>query len=166
MNLKRHLERFVRGWLPKEPNLPRHKLKTAEVKARISKPKPRWWRPFWIILVIATIALGVANTLFLNVSLQKATIGLIGTVLCIGFAYYIRVRPSIRVNRALYILLGITPTGLILLLLWTVSIGRLVTDTIGALPSLLIGSALCFGIGAFMGDWIGKKRNYLLPMSP
>jgi hypothetical protein len=66
----------------------------------------------------------------------------------------------------LYILLGITPTGLILLILWTVSIGRLVTDTIGALPSLLIGSALCFGIGAFMGDWIGKKRNYLLPMSP
>jgi len=70
------------------------------------------------------------------------------------------------VNRALYILLGITPIGFILWVIWAVSgIGRLITNMVGALPSLLISWIVCYGIGAFIGDWIGKRRNYRLPLS-
>jgi len=89
------------------------------------------------------------------------------TLVCICIAYYIRVRQSMKVNRALYILLGITPIGFGLWIIWCISgIGRLITSLSGALPSLLISWAVCYGIGAFIGDWIGKRRNYRLPLSP
>ena len=166
MKLRKHLETLVRGWFPKEPNLPGDKLKSAAAKTKVSKPKPKWWKPYWIALAIVTIALGVFNYLFLNASLQGATIGLILALLGIGFAYYIRVRPSFRVNKALYILLGITPIGFLLWIIWAISgIGRWVTDTIGAFPSLIISWAVCYGIGALIGNWIGKRRNYRLPLS-
>jgi hypothetical protein len=162
---KKHLETTIQGWLPKEPTVPSNKVKMAETK-KVSKLKPRWWKPYWIALVIITIALEVANYFFLNVPLERATIGLILALLCMGFAYYIRVRPSIRVNKALYILLGITPIGFLLWIVWAISgISRWITDTIGAFPSLIISWAVCCGIGALIGNWIGKRRNYRLPLS-
>lgn len=88
------------------------------------------------------------------------------TLVCIGIAYYIRVRPSMKVNRALYILLGITPIGFGLWVIWAVSgIGRLIINMIGAFPSLLISWAVCYSTGALIGDWIGKRRNYRLSLS-
>jgi len=89
------------------------------------------------------------------------------TLVCICIAYYIRVRPSTKVNRALYILLGITPIGFILWIFLAVSgIGRWLTDNLGVWPSLIIGFTVPYIIGAFIGDWIGKRRNYRLPLSP
>jgi hypothetical protein len=166
MKQKKYLNR-IRGWLPKEPSLTSDKLKRAETETRVSKSKPGWWKPFWITLAIVTIALGVVNYIFLNASLQGTTIGLILALSGMGFAYYIRVRPSFKVNKALYILLGITPIGFLLWIIWAISgIGRWVTDTIGAFPSLIISLAVCWGIGVLIGNWIGKRRGYQLPLSP
>jgi hypothetical protein len=47
--LKKHLETLVRGWLPKE-----HPVLLAQ-----KMPKPIWWRPLWITVVILTIASGI-----------------------------------------------------------------------------------------------------------
>lgn len=164
MHLKKRLENFIRGWLPK-PSLPSDKLKMAEAGTKVSKPQ--WWRLYWTTLLIVTIALGIATYLLLKVPLERATIGLILAIIGISSAYYIRVRPSIRANRALYILLGITPIGFFLWIIWAVSgIGRLITDTVGALPSLLISWVVCCSIGALIGDRIGKRRNYQIPLSP
>jgi len=165
MNMKNRLESFIRGWFPKEPKLPRDKLKMAESK--VSKTKPWWWKPLWIVTLLATIVSGVAGFFLLDVSLARAVGGVALSFLGIGFAYYIRVRPSIRVNRALYILLGITPIGFVLWIIWAISgIGRWVTQTAGPGQSLLISWIVCYGIGALIGDWIGKRRNYILPMTP
>jgi hypothetical protein len=64
MNLKKRIVTVIRGWLPKEPNLPTDKLKRAEAKNKLTKPKPRWWKPYWMILVIVTIALGAVIPFF------------------------------------------------------------------------------------------------------
>jgi len=137
----------------------------SKVKAKSSKPL--WWKPLWIATLLATIASGVAGFFLLDVPLARAVGGVALTFLCIGIAYYIRVRPSIRVNRAVYILLGITPIGFVLWIIWAISgIGRWVTQTAGSGPSLLISWIVCYGIGALIGDWIGKRRNYILPLSP
>jgi MFS family permease len=136
-------------------------------KVKTKGSRPWWWKPLWIGVILSTIVLGFANFFFWHVPIERAVSAMALTLVCVGIAYYIRVRPSMKVNRALYILLGITPIGFILWVIWGVSgIGRLITDMVGAFPSLLISWAVCYGIGAFIGDWIGRKRNYRLPLSP
>jgi hypothetical protein len=135
----------------------------AKVKTKSSKPW--WWKPLWIVTLLATIASGAAGYFLLDVPLERAIGGVALTFLCIGFAYYIRVRPSMKVNRAIYILLGISPIGFGLWILYALSgVGLFITTHVGVWPSLIIGFSL-HGIGAFIGDWIGKRRNYILPLS-
>ena len=118
-------------------------------------------------MLFGIIALGVFNYFFLHVPLESAAVGLTLALLGVGIAYYIRVRPSMRVNRALYILLGITPIGFVLWIVYAISgIGRWLTNTLSAWPSLIIGFTIPYIIGAFIGDWIGKRRNYQIPLSP
>ena len=57
MNLKKALEKHIRGWLPKE---------TILVYARKAS-KPRWRRPFWITLTVV-VAVALAGTVFIGVS--------------------------------------------------------------------------------------------------
>jgi len=57
MGLKKHLERHIRGWLPKEANF-----------ALIHKTsKPRWRKPYWIALTLVSVVV-LAGFTFLGVS--------------------------------------------------------------------------------------------------
>ena len=137
----------------------------AEVKLKGSKP--RWWKPLWIGVLLTTIASGVVGYFLLHVPLERMVGGVALTFLMIGFSYYIRVRPSMEVNRAIYILFGITPIGFGLWIVYALSgIGRLLTTHLGSWPSFIVAFTVPYIIGAFIGDWIGKRRNYLLPLSP
>jgi hypothetical protein len=165
MSLKNRLELMFRGWFPKEPKMPKAKLKMAE--AKVSKPKPWWWKPLWIITVLLTLVIGVVSYSLLDISILRAVGALALSLLCIGFAYYIRVRPSMRVNRAIYILIGITPIGLVLSLISVFTLNRtLLLNRSGTWPVTLLCIGICFGVGALIGDWIGKRRGYTLMMSP
>jgi hypothetical protein len=156
---------MFRGWFPKEPKMPKAKLKMAE--AKVSKPKPWWWKPLWIITVLLTVVSGVAIYFFSDISILRAVGALALSLLCIGFAYYIRVRPSMRVNRAIYILIGITPIGLVLALTSVFTLNRtLLLNKSGTWPIELLCIVACFGVGALIGDWIGKRRGYTLMMTP
>jgi hypothetical protein len=157
MTLKQSLKKCFNGWLPKEPTL-LHAFKVS---------KPSWWRPVWIGSVLAIIISGFVLFLSGFVPLEETAVGLVFAFLCVGVAYYIRVKPSIRVNRALYILLGISPIGFGLWILYALSgIGMFITTHFGTWVSLIIGFTVPYAIGAFIGDWIGKRRNYQLPLSP
>jgi len=135
-------------------------------KVEVKSSKPYWWRPLWIAVLVMTIALGVASYFLFHPPLERMVGGVALTFLCIGIAYYIRVRPSMKVNRTIYILLGITPIGFILWIVYALTIGRYVTNYLGVWSSLIIGFTVPYIIGAFIGDWIGKRRNYRLPLSP
>lgn len=63
-------------------------------------------------------------------------------------------------------LIGVAPIGFVLGIIWAFSVGTLLAATVGSYPSLLISLAVWCPIGAFIGDWIGKKRNYQLPLFP
>lgn len=165
MSLKNRLEMMFRGWFPKEPKMPQAKLKMAETRA--AKPKPWWWKPYWIILVIFSLALALVLPFFADVTIERSILGLVLTLLCIGFAYYIRIRPSMRVNRAIYILIGITPIGFVLGTISVFTLNRtLLLNKTGTWPVILLCLAICFGVGALIGDWIGKRRGYTLMMDP
>ncbi len=165
MNPKKYLENRIRGWLPKEPNLPNNKMQAATAKK--NPPKPSWWKPFWKALVVVALIFVVINYFIFHYPLSSVIGGLAITLLGIGAAYYIRVRPSLKVNRVVYIFLGCGISVVLLVVVYGISgLGRWVTNTLGAWPSLIIGYAVFVPIGILIGDWIGKRRNYLLPLSP
>ena len=157
MNVNKYLKNRIRGWLPKELGL-----------AYAGKSsKPCWWKPLWIATLLLTIASGFVSYFLLNVPLERAVSAVALTFFCIGIAYYIRVRPSMKVNRAIYILLGITPIGFcIWIVVGLIGLSRLLLNAVGPLPSLIISWIVCLGVGALIGDWIGKRRTYQLPLSP
>lgn len=157
MNLKKYLENRIHGWLPK----------SSILKLAHKTEKPRWWRPLWIVSLIGILISALVLFLSGYVPLERTILGLVISFLCLGIAYYIRVKPSMKVNRGLYVLLGITPLGFSLWMGLAFSgLWRLLTNTIGAFPSLILSWVVCLGVGALIGDWIGKRRNYQLPLSP
>ena len=136
----------------------------AKVKAKGSKP--RWWKPLWITVMLVTVASGIFGYFFLHAPLERIVGGVALTFFCIGIAYYIRIKPSRKVNRTIYILLGISPIGFGLWIFCAVSgIGRFLTTHLGHWPSFIIGFTVPYIVGAYIGDWIGRRRNYRLPLS-
>ena len=164
MSIKNRLQSLIRGWLPKEPNMTKNEL-TAESK--VSKPMPWWWRPLWVISILVTIVSGVVTYFVLDTTVLRAFLGLGLCLLGIGIAYYIRIRPSVTINRAVYVLIGITPIGLIMWFVSSFVFNRvIITAASGSSALFYVSGAVCLSVGALIGDRIGKRRGYILPMSP
>jgi hypothetical protein len=155
MNALKTLEKRIRGWVPKE-----HRIVFAQKVA-----KPWWWNPLWISAIVANILWLLFGFSVLHLSVDRLVTVAVVTAVALGFAYYIRVKPSIAINRAVYVLIGVTPIGFALGILWELTVGSLLNGYVGAYPALLISLAIWLPIGGFIGDWIGKKRNYILPLS-
>ena len=134
--------------------------------------KPKWWKPLWILTAISMVGSGVFTYFFLQREFIRIIIYEIIFFLVLGGAYYIRVRPSIKINKLVYILFGITPVGFGLWILYAVMCG--LTNFCHFLNNLrpygswlnLTFQIILFIIGGFIGNWIGKKRDYRLPLSP
>ena len=134
--------------------------------------KPKWWKPLWILTAISMVGSGVFSYFFIYSDLVRIIIYEIIFSLVLGGAYYIRVRPSIKVNKVVYILFGITPIGFGLSMLYALicgitNFGKFIVSFKPFGPwlqlSIIIG---LLTIGGFIGNWIGKKRDYRLPLSP
>jgi hypothetical protein len=153
------LERQIRGWLPKDSILSSpHKM-----------PRPWWWRPFWGSCIALMVALAIIQYSYRVAPMGTILEGVVLASVLLGASYYIRIRPRLTVNRAIWILFGITPIGFfIFAILFASGTGGYIGDTLGSTPDTLGGWLILvpFIIGAFIGNWIGKRRNYRLPMSP
>ena len=131
-------------------------------KTENKKLEPGWWKPYWIVLVIATIVIGLTLPIFSHIPLESAIIYTVLALIAEGIAYYGRVRPSIRLNRVMYILIGV-PVGFVL---WYISwffVLRPMFPRAGQDTLALLSLAVCFGIGAFIGELIGRIRHYKGP---
>jgi hypothetical protein len=128
--------------------------------------KPWWWKPLWIWVLLSCSALVAVGYFFLKTPLVQLMSGTVLILLLIGFSYYIRARPSLTVNRGMYILVGVTPIGF---LLWAAEffvVSHFIAIDSVAWPLALAITIIPFLSGAFIGDWIGRRRNYQLPLSP
>ncbi|MFW9819722.1 MAG: hypothetical protein ACFFE5_08940 [Candidatus Thorarchaeota archaeon] len=139
----------------------------SETKEKAESSKPRWWKPLWILTVISMIASGVISYFLLHSDLLSIIILEIIFSIALGIAYYIRIKPSKRVNKAIYILLGVTPIGFGLCLIYGLTgISRfLISLGSGWIYLNMANFIILLVIGGFIGNWIGKKRNYHLPFS-
>ncbi|MCK4382781.1 MAG: hypothetical protein KAW66_05750 [Candidatus Lokiarchaeota archaeon] len=133
--------------------------------------KPKWWKPFWILTAISMVGSGVFTYFFLHGEFVRIIIYEIIFSLALGGAYYIRVRPSKKVNKVVYILFGITPIGFGLSMLYALicgitNFGKFIVSFKPFGPWFQLGIIIgFFTIGGFIGNWIGKKRDYRLPLS-
>ena len=165
MALMNRLKSVFRGWFPHDPAVTDSSLKFVESKD--SKPKPWWWTPLWVLTVIGIIVSGGVTYFVLDTTLLRTISVVIISLFVVGFAYYIRVKPSIKINRAIYIMLGITPIGFVMWIICSYVFNKMiVTSVSGTLPLFLATGTFCFGLGALIGDLVGKHRNYVLPMTP
>ena len=101
-------------------------------------------------------------------SLENIVMMLVTVLLLIGFAFYIRFKPSTTTvnKRALFIFVGASVIGFSI---WAVTVLSLnatelhtqiasaIGDDFFAITSLMI----CLISGAFIGDWIGEKREHI-----
>jgi hypothetical protein len=127
------------------------------------KRKPRWWTAYWLIIVVATVIIGVALPITRNVPVETAAFYLIVILIFEGLAYYARVKPSISLNRVMYILLG-APIGFVLWFISWFFVVRVMYPQAGEnLAAVLISLIVCFGIAFVIGDLIGKARHYKGP---
>ena len=129
--------------------------------------KPRWWKPLWIITVIGMLATGTFSYFFFHTDLLLLIIIEIVLFIALGVGYYIRIKPNKNVNKAIYILLGVTPIGFGLCLLYGLTgMSRfLISLGSGWIYLNMAIFIILLVIGGFIGNWIGKKRNYRLPLS-
>jgi len=132
--------------------------------------KPKWWKPFWILIAISMVGSGVfIYYILLHGEFVRF---IIIFSLVFGITIYMLVRPSKKVNKVFYILFGITPIGFGLWILYALISG--ITNFGKFIVSFKpFGYWLQWGIiiglltiGGFIGNWIGKKRDYRLPRSP
>ena len=84
----------------------------------------------------------------------------------LAVSYYMRAKPNLTLNRAAYLLLGLSPIGFLLWLVEALALSHVIVMGSVAWPLDLVSIIIPFIIGVFIGDWIGKRRDYRLTLSP
>lgn len=138
-----------------------------EEDENIESSRPRWWNPFWILLAISMIGSGIISYFLIPTSFIRILFWEIFFLIILGIAYYLRIRPSKKVNKVIYIIFGITPIGFSFVILYAFTgIARFLNNLSpwGSWLNLIF-IIILFIVGAFIGNWIGKKRDYSLPLS-
>jgi hypothetical protein len=162
MSTKNPLAFIIFGWLPKEPNMPHCKLSLLDHK---TAPKSWLWKTLWVTTSFFIVASCILTYFLLYQPLFRAAGGLVLTVLYLGITCYLRVKPSSRINQAVYLVLGITPIGFVL---WVTSVSALnntLLHGLGSYLAVVLYFIACIGLGAFVGDWIGKRERYMIPFT-
>lgn len=121
---------------------------------------------------IASVVLAIVNGYVMNLPIERTTIVVLAVALTFGFAYYIRAKPSLTGNRVFFIAIGFFCIGflfwaLVTLLILHSGLRWAIMDATGDLGNNLtaLGTLIiCWILGGFIGDWIGKKRKYVIPM--
>jgi hypothetical protein len=159
MKLQDHLVavgKLIRGWLPRE---------SIEIDSH-GTARPWWWRPMWAIGLAGTVVIALVEYFYQGVFLGMVLEGVALTLVLLGASYYIRIRPNLTVNRTIWLFFGFSPIGFFLFAAEAIAMKPFIA--IGSLPDLLALPALVipFAIGIYLGDRIGKRRDYRLPLSP
>jgi hypothetical protein len=125
----------------------------------------------WIILTVASVILLVLNGYFLSIPVERTSLALAILLLATTLAFYVRVRPSTSGNRVFFIGVGATVLGSLLwfVVFWLFNVSMLRRSFVRssgdlAFDVILLSSLIiCWVTCGFIGDLIGRRRNYVIP---
>jgi hypothetical protein len=119
----------------------------------------------WIIFTIASVIIAVLNGYFLNISFERVLGVIVIIFVTFGFAFYIRIKPSKSGNRFFFIGIGVSIIGSVLTLffMYIMNVTRMSRNA-NANFYLVLALVIFFILGGLIGDLIGKRRNYVIPM--
>lgn len=136
-----------------------------EHKKESSKSKNR--KRFWIATIISYGGTSIFTLFFFNAYFMRTLLYIVIFGMALIVAYYIRIRPSKKVNKLLYILLGTTTIGFGLCFLYAlIGISRYLVNLQSWYIWLnLINLCILLMIGGYIGNFMGKKVDYRIPFS-
>ena len=133
--------------------------------------KPRnisMYKSYWLFLGLLAAVFTLVFGFVLNIPLGITLMMLATVLIAIGFVSYIRFNPSIPGgNRPVFLFMSGCVVGFIMwaaiLLLSAVSgfLGQIINSVGSGFFSISL--VICWIAGAFVGELIGRKRNYVLP---
>ena len=176
---KKDLKNRIRGWFPKEPGLPGNRMKAAK-----AWNPPKAMRVVIMVGILALMVIGVATgfiTFLVPLSdsesfLVRRVIGLlpvlVGTAV-VAIIIYTRRRP--REDSAVGQILRRTIIGWRVRTIYPVCFGLAAGFMLSAAVVSLLGQPLpityslplffaFIGVGAVIGEWIGRKVDYRWPI--
>jgi hypothetical protein len=110
---------------------------------------------YWFALFLVTLFIGITLPIYQNTPVESAALYTVLALIGEGIAYYGQTRPSIKLDRLMYILMGLC----IGLALWLIIIQFVWRNDVLFLFSLIV----CSVMGALIGDRAGRKVNYEKP---
>ena len=154
MGLKENLENRIRGWLPKAPNQPCNKVKSAEAPTAAVKV-------LWYVVVFTILALILAGVImfyipFLAENIINRTISLVIIAILAFVSYhaygrdYYKMHP--KKSRAVFVACSGLASGFGISALVVIFLGQPLPRTY-SLPLFFV----IVGVGALVGDKTGKK---------
>ncbi|MDI9577349.1 MAG: winged helix-turn-helix domain-containing protein [Thermoproteota archaeon] len=122
---------------------------------------------YWLVAAVTMTMFSVLTGYIMNFPIERVLLLILVAQVLAAFTYFIRVKPTIT-GRVFYIAVGVSVIGSAF---WIILIN--VLHRTGVLVTLvklggtdlyhnisLVGLAVCFIIGGFIGDLIGKKTKY------
>ncbi len=145
--------------------VPNNKLES--VRQKKSPSKSIYWKRFWIAIIISYGGSAIFSLFFFQAYFFRTLIYIIIFGIALIIAYYIRIRPSKKINKIIYCFSGVIIIGSGLVLLYGLIGFSKYFVRLGSwyvwLNLVLMG--IIFTIGGFIGNYIGKKYDYRLPYS-
>ena len=134
-----------------------------EEQSQPEKQKPRGYTAYWIVIFALTIVIGISLILFAQTDVGFGIASLAIILLFEYAAYYGRVKPSLTLNRIMYILIGV-PLGFVIWIAFWMLIMRQVYPQGGKSLSVVVLSIIgCYAVAFLIGDLIGRLRHYKGP---
>ncbi len=140
-----------------------------DISQSIDYRKPQWWfrgvRSYWLSMgAVSIVSSIIIYSLMINFGLwplEYLILSLIVGIPMYAFSYYIRTIATKRMWRVIYIMLGACGIGFWCIILPT---AFLLGPIIGMLPFWLGFPLMTIPpvvVGAYIGDWLGKRRDYM-----
>lgn len=124
-------------------------------------------KTLWIFCSVTFTITALITAYLLNAPIYRVVTALVAAQVLAAFLYYIQVKPE-KTGRIFWIAVGVGVIGGVfwfLLQVFMMMSGlrwqlAMATGDVGSDLFLLISLIVLWSLGGFVGDWIGKKRNY------